>query len=67
MGSFEVPNYDERSLVPDETHKLSLIKNKVEQTLNTYRSYCSNLQREMAKLKNENMKLRHLLTPNGGN
>jgi len=62
MGSFEVPNSYERTLIPhDESHKLSLIKNKVEQTLNTYRSYCSNLQQEMAKLKHENIKLRNLM------
>jgi len=62
LGSFELLSFKDRILVQNESQKLDVVKGQVEKTLNTYRSYCSNLQQEMHKLKRENQRLKNILS-----
>lgn len=61
LGSFEVIGYRDRMHFWDESQGLHTIKDKVVQTLNSYRSYWTSLQKEMMKLKIENQKLKDML------
>lgn len=61
LGSFEIPGYRDKMQYNEENQGLHGIKDRVVQTLNSYRSYWTNLQKEMMKLKLENQKLKDML------